>query len=113
MGSLPPSHDSNTYTDTSFLHLSMDTIKFRTELCAKANSLKGNPEFSDTLSSEDAICKHLQNIPSWNSPQCAQGLTLLDLQLRQFLVILHVSRTYSRHQCSHNFKSPLLDDKCA
>jgi hypothetical protein len=91
----------------------MDTIKFRTELCAKANSLKGNPEFSDTLSSEDAICKHLQNIPSWNSPQCAQGLTLLDLQLRQFLVILHVSRTYSRHQCSHNFKSPLLDDKCA
>jgi hypothetical protein len=95
MEGLPPSHNTSTYTDTSFLHLSVHSTKLRTELCSKINSIKGDPEFSDTLASEEAICKHLRNIPSWSSPQSAQASTLLDLQLRQFLTILHASRAVS------------------
>jgi hypothetical protein len=95
MDSLPPSHNTTTYTDTSFLHLSIQTIKFRTELCSKANNLKGNLEFFDTLMSENVICTHLRNIPSWDSRQSAQASTLLDLQVRQFLVILNASRAVS------------------
>jgi hypothetical protein len=93
MKSLPRSRKVTSYTDTAFLHASMQTFKLRTNICSKANSLKDTLEFHDILSFEDSIQKCLQDIPHWTSPKSTQAQTLLSLQLQQFLIILHASRT--------------------
>jgi hypothetical protein len=92
MSALPHARHTTTYTDTSFLHVAMQTFECRNELSSKVNSLKEHREFDDILKSEDAIRKCLQDIPRWTNPRSIQARTLLDLQLRQFLVIVHASR---------------------
>lgn len=85
---LPQSLPTSTFTDTSFLHFSMQTIELRTTLCARTNSLKSRLSFLDTLQYIDMVQRCLQAIPEWKNIRSRQSRTLLDLQLRQFLVIL-------------------------
>ncbi|CAO2649466.1 Nn.00g068510.m01.CDS01 [Neocucurbitaria sp. VM-36] len=89
---LPNSQQISTYTDASFLHYSMKTIELRTRLCAIVNSLKTSLSFPETLRYTDDIQRFLEAIPKWDHPGSLQARTLLVLQLRQFLVILHTSK---------------------
>jgi hypothetical protein len=92
MQQLPRSHPSTEFTDTSFLHHSLQTITLRTKLCALGNSLRCAPDFQEILQYEKKIQDDLSQIPKWTDPNSFQAWTLLDLQLRQFLVILHTPR---------------------
>ena len=92
MQQLPPSHPRNVLTDTSYLHCSMETIALRTKLCTLTNSLQYNPEFSEILQHEQEIQAAIESIPKWPDPKSFHAWTLLDLQLRQFLAILHTPR---------------------
>ena len=86
---LPPTQPDSTFTDTSFFNISMRTIDLRTRLCALVNSFKSGLSFHDILRYTDDIQRCLQAIPNWDDSRSLQARTLLDLQLRQFLVILH------------------------
>lgn len=92
MEELPQSLPISTFTDTSFLHSSMQTTDLRTRLCALTNSLKSSMSFQDTLRYTDTVQRSLQAIPEWANLRSKQAQTLLDLQLRQFLVILFTSK---------------------
>jgi hypothetical protein len=92
MKAMPKSRSNNTFTDTSFLHLGMQSIELRTSLCAKVNRLKGVSEFHETLKCEDNVRMFIRDIPRWTDPRSGQARNLLDLQLRQFLVVLYAPR---------------------
>ncbi|KAF2031397.1 hypothetical protein EK21DRAFT_63366 [Setomelanomma holmii] len=89
---LPRSHHVNTFTDTSFLYCAMQTAELRASLCANVNSLKQTSEFQATLQCEDKVRRSLKDIPRWTDQRSSQARNLLDLQLRQFLVVLHAPR---------------------
>lgn len=90
---LPQSHMSMHFTNTSFLHVSMQSFELRVRMCSLTNSLKGGPGFEAILQHESALQHCLDDIPQWTDPRSIQARTLLDLQLRQFIVVLHAPRT--------------------
>lgn len=92
MQQLPPSQPTSVFTDTSFLSSSLQTIPLRTKLCALGNSLRSTPDFQDILHYEKEIQDGLSQVPKWTDSRSLQAWTLLDVQLRQFLVILHTPR---------------------
>jgi hypothetical protein len=92
MQQLPRSHPSAEFTNTSFLHHSLQTTTLRAKLCALGNSLHCAPDFQEILEYERRIQDGLSQIPKWSDHNAFQAWTLLDLQLRQFLVILHTPR---------------------
>jgi hypothetical protein len=86
---LPQSHFVAHFTDTTFLHMSMQTFELRARLCSMTNSLKGGLEFKDILRYEDALQHCLDGIPHWANSKSIQVRALLDLQLRQIIVVLY------------------------
>lgn len=89
---LPDPHPDHVFTDTSYLHHSVKSLPLRTKLLSTANSLDALPSFTDVLHYEEDIQSSLSNLPCWNAPSASMARILLDLQLRQFLVII-----YTRH----------------
>jgi hypothetical protein len=90
---LPPSEPVEVFTDTSFLFISTRSLNFRSSLCALTNNLQSRLDFQDTLSHANTIEDYIQSIPDWIDPGSLQARTLLDLQLRQLLVILYAAKT--------------------
>lgn len=82
-----------TYTDTSYLHVAAQSIQLRIKVCAIVNSLGKAPEFRDTIEVEDALRQQLKNTPRWPDARAVQPSTLLELQLQQYIVVLHAPRT--------------------
>lgn len=83
------------YTDTSYLFHSSQSIALRIRLCAAMNSLRASSSFQDLLNDEQSILTALAKIPKWNEGHTLQTFALLDLQLRQFIVMLHTQRALS------------------
>jgi hypothetical protein len=109
MQQLPRSQPNTEFTDTSFLHLSLKSTTLRTKLCALGNSLHSAPNFQDVLQLEVEIQEALSQIPKWINPNSFQAWTLLDLQLRQFLVILHTPRVLqTQYRLQSDFRYSLL-----
>ncbi|KAF7672800.1 hypothetical protein GT037_009301 [Alternaria burnsii] len=90
---LPPSEPMEIFTDTSFLFISTRSVGFRSSLCALTNSLQSRLSFQDTLSHANTIEDYIQSIPNWIDSGSLQVRVLLDLQLRQLLVILYAANT--------------------
>lgn len=92
MDQLPSAQPISTFTDTSFLHFSMQTAPLRTTLCAMTNRLHSGPDSQEVSGYEAKIQEALEKLPKWPESKSFQAWTHLDLQLRQFLVILHTHR---------------------
>jgi hypothetical protein len=92
MKQLPQSHPLSIFTDTAFLHCSMLSIPLRIKLCAQVNSLHSCKYFQDTLENSKDVQNALDRLPNWTEKHSLHASTLLDLQLRQFLVILHTPK---------------------
>lgn len=90
---LPTSKDLSEFTDTSFLHFSMHTAPLRIKLCAATNRLHSSLKFEEILAYERELHETLELLPKWSGSQVLQAWTHLELQVRQFLVILHAHRT--------------------
>lgn len=87
---------SNEYTQTSFLHLSGASFQLRVSLNSVVNDLNAPMRYEEVLEHEELIMTELRKLPPWTKaqPANATGLslvarTLLDIQLRQFLIMLH------------------------
>lgn len=102
---LVDSHPHHTFTDTSYLHCSVRSLSLRARLCATANSLQSPPSLSSTLHSEQEIQTALNSLPRWTDPQALMASTLLDVQLRQFLLIIYQPHVLHRSPNFHCFAS--------
>ena len=85
---LPPPIPSSEYTATSFLHISSNSLSLRTSLCSLINDPRSNLQYEDVLRYEQKIMQALEEIPCWPENGLHASI-LLDLQLRQFLLMLH------------------------
>ena len=92
---VPPMQQSeDAYTATSFLHLSRSSLSLRVFLNSVLNELSSHPKYEDVLKYDEMIMHKLRELPSQTKSSDAsmfQSLpgTLLDIQLRQFLILLH------------------------
>ncbi|KAJ5225544.1 hypothetical protein N7468_006769 [Penicillium chermesinum] len=84
------------YTQTSFLHLSGTSFQLRASLNSVVNDLNTPLKYEEVLKYEELIMNELKKLPPWTRTQPPSGAglslvarTLLDVQLRQFLIMLH------------------------
>lgn len=85
------------YTATSFLHLSRSSLSLRASLNSSLNELSSHTQYEEILIYDEKIIQKLQEVAPRNDPEAVQegGIfpdlvrTLLDVQLRQFLLLLH------------------------
>lgn len=88
---IPASRGSEEYTDTSFLNISSKSLSLRIHLCSLINDSSSPMQYDDVLSYEQQINEALDSIPKWEGHETTQASTLLDLQLRQFFLLIHNS----------------------
>jgi hypothetical protein len=86
---LPVSRPSEGYTDTSFLDISSKSVSLRLRLCSLINDASSPMPYDDVLRYEQHINEALESIPKWKGHETTQTSTLLDLQLRQFFLLIH------------------------
>lgn len=92
MKSLPSSHSSSSFTDTSYLHHSLRSLPLRAKLLSKATSLHPSISFQDILQAEQEIHDALNTLPKWGLPGALMPTTLLAMQLHQFFPIIHTDQ---------------------
>lgn len=112
---LPSPRPQKEFTLTSFLSEARRSLPLRSSLNALINDPRSHMELPEILLYEEQIMDSLRNIPDWTSDEVARGRgaqmsqVLLDLQLRQHLLLLHARfgrnsssaslRNYSRMMC--------------
>ena len=89
MSQSPAPCASDRFTATSFLRLSYATLPVRVALCSLVNNPTIQTSHEDVLRYEQQIREALESIPDWNDEGSLLCSTLLDLQLNQFLIMLH------------------------
>ena len=85
------------YTATSFLRISRSSLSLRVSLNSFLNELTSHAQYEEVLIYDEKIMQKLQEIPSGTDSEGLQEgqkfpellRTLLDIQLRQFLILLH------------------------
>ena len=102
MKELPESQPIALLSDTSYLYCASQSISLRVRLCAVANSLRSASTFQDLLQDEQSVQEELSRIPRWKESHGLLPWTLLDMQLRQFIVILHTNRALKAHLGANN-----------
>ncbi|KAG0650421.1 Transcription factor lepE [Hyphodiscus hymeniophilus] len=86
---LPLAKPSEEFTRTSFLDISSQNLSLRVSLCSLVNDPSSSMSFDEVLKYEQQIIETLKTIPEWRDRDITQVSTLLDLQLRQFLLLIH------------------------
>ena len=106
---LPAAHADHEYMSTSFLRWSSKSLALRIHLCALINSKATHSiSYGAVLDYEQQITEALHSLPKWTDKNSSLALALLELQLRQFLLLLHTpparqsgssQSSYSRIAC--------------
>lgn len=86
---LPALRRFNDFNNSSFLCLSSESIMLRTTLNTYLNNIRQPITFEEAKRYTDEIENHLQSIPQWTDPLSDIAATLLSLNLRQYLLVLH------------------------
>jgi hypothetical protein len=98
---LPSPEPRSKYAAISYLHLSQDSLRLRAILSEVVNTSAEHLSYDEVLSYDDQIKRALSDLPEWvkqkndglsASPAGSSGASaaLLELQLRQFLLLLHI-----------------------
>jgi len=113
---LPVPKAESEYTSTSYLHNASKSLSLRVSLCSLINDPSHQMQHSEVLQYEHQITLALNSIPRWTSPQSTLASSLLALQLRQFLILIHTPfarksdsshARYSRLICFENAQAIL------
>lgn len=86
---LPASRPLEHFTSSSYLIVSRESIPFRLYLMQLLNDPSARLQYSEVLQYDAQIHDLLSKIPKWNDACAGMASALLQLQLRQFLLILH------------------------
>ena len=95
---LPSSRHSEDYTETSFQDTSSRSLPLRLSLCTLVNDPGSSIPYDEVLKYEQQITEALDSIPKWERFETTQASTLLDLQLRQYFLLIHTP--YARKSSS-------------
>ena len=93
----PTSKPWEEFTASSFLHISSFSFPLRLSLNSRVNDVTSPLKYEEVLDFEEMVMKELQRLPPRDKPGHGRGhggmtltaTTLLDIQLRQFLILLH------------------------
>lgn len=109
MRETPDSEDRDHFTSTSYQHISYETIRLRIALNAHLNDPRTCLSYTDVLKYEHEIQGHLNNLPTFSEPgsttttsqKALMAHSLLDFQLRHFLILIHTPFIYSPRNPNH------------
>lgn len=87
---MPSSKGPQEYTASSYLSISSWSRPLRIFLTSLVNDTSIQLDYDVVLHYEERIMECLKALPTWQDARSMQASALLDLQLRQFLIILHV-----------------------
>lgn len=94
--SLPGPETRETFTASSYLRLSNESLQLRVTLNDLINNTSARLSYDDLLSYDERITKALESLPKWVHSALDSGnvamvpAVLLDIQLRQFQLSLHI-----------------------
>ena len=101
---LPKPKPSQEYTASSYLQISQTSLSLRVSLNSLLNDSGSNIQYQDMLLYDEKILQCLEAIPCWPDREGLQSSALtralLDIQLRQYLVLLH--SPFARQAGSHS-----------
>ncbi|KAH8731528.1 hypothetical protein GQ44DRAFT_604058 [Phaeosphaeriaceae sp. PMI808] len=86
---LPASRPLEHFTSATYLAVSRQSIPFRIHLMQLLNDPSETLPYSEILHYDAQINELLSEMPKWDDPRAVIPYALLQLQLRQFLLILH------------------------
>lgn len=86
---LPNSRPSSFFTSSSFLNVASTTIGLRGALNTMLNEPRRDWSFEEVKRYTEEVEKHLERLPEWDDERSSTATALLELQLRQFLLLLH------------------------
>ena len=86
---MAPSRPTDCFTTTSFLNAALRSLPLRIHLTQLLNDPSSELQYTDVLHYDEQITSALTELPSWTDSQAAIPSALLELQLRQYLLILH------------------------
>lgn len=91
---IPASRPLEHFTTASYLILTLQSLPLRVHLLQLLNNPTTDLQYSDVQHYDAQITQLLSSLPSWKDPRAAVPAALLDVQLRQFLLMLH--RPYAK-----------------
>jgi hypothetical protein len=86
---MPKSLPSEHSTPNSYLNVALKSLPLRIHLTRVLNDPSNVLQYTDVLHYDEQITSILAELPLWTGPHTAIPSTLLGLQLRQYLLILH------------------------
>ncbi|KAF2204559.1 hypothetical protein GQ43DRAFT_428837 [Delitschia confertaspora ATCC 74209] len=86
----PAAKPIDEFTTSSYLLFSRNSLPLRIHLTTLLNDPTTELHYSDVLHYDSKIASMLSAIPSWDTPRASIPRSVLDLQLRQFLLMLHL-----------------------
>lgn len=87
---LPEAQPISQYTRSSFQHILQSSWALRLELTSLINGVHTPLEYEDVLNYDRKIMQHLNEIPEWPNTNTFVPRTVLQIQLYQFLLLLHL-----------------------
>jgi hypothetical protein len=91
---IPANRPIEHFTSTSYQIVAASTLPLRLHLLQLLNNPTTDMQYSDVLHYDARLASLLSTLPAWKDSRAALPLALLELQLRQYLLILH--RPYAR-----------------
>jgi len=86
---LPAPRSAEHFTSTSYLGLSQLSLPLRIHLAQLLNTPLKDIKYFDVLHYDEQIHAAISSLPSWNDIQAEVPSLLLQLQLQQYLLLLH------------------------
>ncbi|KAF2013590.1 hypothetical protein BU24DRAFT_349650 [Aaosphaeria arxii CBS 175.79] len=86
---LPAERPTANFTKASYLNISRASLQLRIHIAKLVNDPGTSLLYSDVLHYDEKISSLLASLPRWEDPASTTASVLLDVQLRQFLLILH------------------------
>ena len=88
---IPASRALEHFTSASYLGVALKSLPLRIYLTQLLNNPSTDLQYSDVLHYDAQIQSMLSAIPSWEDDRAVLPIALLQLQLRQYLLLLHKS----------------------
>ncbi|KAK5109451.1 hypothetical protein LTR62_007010 [Meristemomyces frigidus] len=87
---LPRAEPASAFTSASYLVVASESLLLRHRLNTILNSIRQGPTFNEAKHFTEEIEAHLANIPKWIGNSAETPKALLALNLRQYLLELHI-----------------------
>ena len=86
---MPASRPTKHFTSASYLKVALKSLPLRIHIAQLLNNPSSDLQYSDILHYDAQIHSMLSSLPSWDDDRSTIPAALLQLQLRQYLLLLH------------------------